>query len=77
MLTSRNLTTFEEISIRTGLAMPEVTVATEWLVKHNVIQQDRRSIRAGHQVGDYDAFFFTTEGPCARELVNAMIEAIV
>ena len=64
-----------EISRITGLTLSDVTVAVEWLVEHKVIQQDRRSIRAGHHVSNPDAFFFTTEGPCARELVGAMIEA--
>lgn len=66
-----------EISTRTGLTLPDVTVAVAWLVVHNVISQDRRSVCAGHQVSDPEAFFFTTEGSCARDLVGAMIEAIV
>lgn len=64
-----------EISTRTGLALSDVTAATAWLVVHNVIRQDRRSIRAGHQVRTPEAYFFTVEGPCARDLIGAMIEA--
>lgn len=73
---SAHYLTNQEISSRTCLALPEVTAAVAWLVEHKVIQQDRRSIRAGHQVYASEAFFFTTEGLCARELVAAMIEGI-
>lgn len=66
-----------EIGRSTGLALFEVTAATKWLVKHNVIQQDRRSIRARHQVTNAEAFFYTAEGPCARDLIGAMIKATV
>lgn len=66
-----------EISNRTGMALSDVTIATAWLVIHDVIRQDRRSIRAGHQVRNPEAFFFTAEGPCARELVATMIKASV
>jgi len=65
-----------DISSRTGCALSDVTLATKWLVDHEVIQQDRRSIRAGHQADNPEAYFFTMEGPCARGLVGAMIAAI-
>lgn len=64
-----------EISTRSGLTLSDVTTAAAWLVVHNVIRQDRRSIRAGHQVRNPEAFFFTSEGPCARDLISAMIVA--
>ena len=65
-----------QISQSTGLSLPDVTTASEWLVKHHVIQQDRRSIHAGHQVKNPEAFFFTAEGPCARDLIGFMLGAI-
>ena len=63
-----------EISTRAGLPLDDVIMATAWLVVHNVIRQDRRSVRAGHAVRNPEAFFYTEEGPCARELISAMIE---
>lgn len=65
-----------EISSTTGLELSDVLDATSWLIYHNVIQQDQRSIRAGHQVDSPEAFFFTVDNPCARGLLTAMIEAL-
>lgn len=65
-----------EISSTTGLELSDVLDATAWLIYHNVIQQDQRSIRAGHQVDAPEAFFFTVDNPCARGLLTAMIEAL-
>ena len=65
-----------EISSTTGLELSDVLDATSWLIYHNVIQQDQRSIRAGHQEDAPDAFFFTVDNPCARGLLTAMIEAL-
>lgn len=63
-----------QISAATGLDLNAVRAATSWLVEYRVIQQDQRSIRAGHRIDDAEAFFFTVEGSCARELVSAMVE---
>lgn len=51
-----------------------IVAAVRWLVEHNVIQQDRRSVCAGHQLDDPEAFFFTMDHPCARDLVSFVIE---
>lgn len=65
-----------EISFATGLELSEVIIATTWLVKHNVIQQDRRSINAGHLINDPQAFFFTVDSPNARDLVVTMLDSM-
>ncbi len=65
-----------QISEKTGFSMDAVVAATKSLVEHEVIQQDQRSIRAGHTISDPDAFFFTVEGRCGRDLVTAMITAV-
>lgn len=64
----------EQIGAATGLDLDTVKAATTWLVDHCVIQQDQRSIRAGHRIDDAKAFFFTVDAPCARELVSAMVD---
>lgn len=63
-----------QIVALTGLDEETVTYAVSWLVEHNVIQQDRRSVRAGHQIGNPEATFFTVDNPCARELVTHMMD---
>lgn len=63
-----------QISDVTGLDENTVIIATKWLVKHNVIQQDQRSIRAGHDISNPDAFFFTVDSPTGRTLVSVMVE---
>lgn len=63
-----------QISDVTGLDENTVIIATKWLVKHNVIQQDQRSIRAGHDISNPDAFFFTVDSPTGRNLVSVMVE---
>lgn len=65
-----------EISSATGLELPDVLESTSWLICHKMIRQDRRSIRAGHQINDPEAFFYTVDSPCARGLIAAMIEAL-
>jgi predicted HNH restriction endonuclease len=60
---------------RTGLALEQVKTAIQWLVNHQVIQQDTRSINAGHQITDADAFFYTVESKTGRNLVKAMVDA--
>ena len=59
-----------------GSDITTVTDSTEWLVAHKVIQQDRRSINAGHNISDSEAFFFTVDSPCGRGLLNAMVDII-
>jgi hypothetical protein len=63
-----------QISDVTGLDENNVIIATKWLVKHNVIQQDQRSIRAGHDISNPDAFFFTVDSPTGRTLISVMVE---
>ena len=65
-----------EISSRTEQSLSDVTAVVAWLVEHQVIQQDRRSVEAGHRLDDPQAYFFTTKGSCARELIDAMIKAM-
>ena len=65
-----------EISAATGLALSETISATSWLVAHEVIRQDRRSILAGHQIDDPEAFFFTIDNPCARGLLTTLINSL-
>lgn len=71
-----NYMTNTEISSATGLELSKVVAATTWLVEHNVIQQDRRSVHAGHQTSDAEAYFFTVDAPCGRALIAEMINAL-
>ena len=64
------------ISEVTGVNQDTVITATGWLVEHNLIQQDRRSVRAGHRLNELDAQFFTVESSNARDLIFAIIEVI-
>ena len=66
-----------DISRATGLDLPAVIEATSWLAAHKVIQQDQRSIRAGHRMVDAEAFFFTVDNPCARGLIGTIIENLL
>lgn len=61
-----------QICEQTDLDLHTVTAATEWLVEHEVIQQDQRSIRAGHAINDAQAFFFTTDRHNGRLLIAEM-----
>lgn len=63
-----------EIATSTGLTFSDVISATEWLVEHDVIQQDKRSILSGHGISDPEAFFFTVDSHNGRELVSVMVE---
>ncbi len=64
----------EQLCEAASLDMKSVLAATKWLVEHNVIQQDQRSIRAGHNISNPEAFFFTVDAPNARKLVTTMVE---
>ena len=64
----------EQLCETVGLNMKSVLDATRWLVEHNVIQQDKRSIRAGHDISDPEAFFFTVDAPNARKLAVTMVD---
>lgn len=64
----------EQLCEAADLDMKSVLAATKWLVEHNVIQQDQRSIRAGHNISNPEAFFFTVDAPNARKLVTTMVE---
>lgn len=64
----------EQLCEATDLSLSDVTTATEWLVEHNVIQQDQRSIRAGHRINAPEAFFFTVDSHNGRKLVSVMVE---
>lgn len=66
----------EQICEIIGSDITTVTDCVEWLVEHNVIQQDRRSINAGHHISKFEAFFFTVDSPCARGLLKEMIDII-
>lgn len=66
-----------EISISVGMELSDVISATLWLVNNNVIQQDRRSILAGHQINNSEAFFFTVASPCGRELLDEIINSLI
>lgn len=63
-----------QISNITGINIDTVISSTKWLVEHNVIQQDRRSINAGHNISNPEAFFFTIDSLCARELLKEMVD---
>lgn len=63
-----------QICENTGLSMERVINATKWLVEHGVIQQDQRSIRAGHTINAPEAFFFTADSHTGRMLVSEMVE---
>ena len=65
-----------ELSEITGLNLSKVVAATAWLVEHNVIQQDRRSVHAGHHINDAEAYFFTVDSPCGRALIAEIINAL-
>lgn len=60
---------------RTGLTLEQVITAVQWLVNHQVIKQDTRSINAGHQITDADACFYTVKSKTGRNLVEAMVNA--
>lgn len=64
-----------EACIKTDLTPSSVRSAIEWLVSHNVIQQDSRSVRAGHSIDNMNALFYTVDSRCARALLAAMINA--
>lgn len=66
----------EQICEVANLDIKSVVAATKWLIEHNVIQQDQRSIRAGHNICDPKAFFFTVDAPNARKLVATMVDVI-
>lgn len=66
----------EQICELIGSDITTVTDSIEWLVEHNVIQQDRRSISSGHTVNNTEAYFFTVDSPCARGLLKEMINII-
>lgn len=63
-----------EISTLTGLTLTDVTTAIKWLVEYEVIQQDKRSIFAGHRINTPEAFFFTVDSHNGRKLVSVMVE---
>ncbi len=69
--------TNREISERTGLNVYDTAAAVKWLLEHQVIKQDSRSIRAGHGIADLGAYFYTVDSPCARELIAVMLDAVV
>lgn len=63
------------IAEKTGLAISDAVAAAEWLTTHHVIRQDSRSVRAGHGIDAPDAYFYTSDTPCARALIDEMIKA--
>lgn len=65
-----------EVGRKTGLTMTETVQAVQWLLSHDVIKQDGRSLRADHQPDDPQAYFYTVEGHCGRDLVTAMLDAL-
>ena len=66
----------EQISELTGFEIATVIDSTTWLVEHDVIQQDRRSVNSGHHISNHEAFFFTVDSPCARGLLKVMVDII-
>ena len=67
--------TTSSVCAETGLTSSEVVQAIKWLIDHEVIRQDSRSIRAGHSVDDMQAYFYTVDSACARELLSSMLAA--
>lgn len=63
----------EQLCEAVELDVKSVVAATKWLVEHNVVQQDKRSIHAGHDSSNPKAFFFTVDAPNARRLVTTMV----
>ena len=66
--------TNEDISAITGINNDDLSRAVQWLLDHKVIKQDSRSIRAGHQVTDARAYFYTVDGHCSRGLLSVILE---
>lgn len=64
-----------EIKEKTGLEECKVIEAVAWLKDHEVIQQDTRSIRKGHEVSDMKAFFYTKNSASGRKLIKVMMDA--
>lgn len=58
----------------TGIHGKDLVQAVSWLLEHKVIRQDSRSVRAGHQPTDAQAYFYTVDGHCGRGLMNAILE---
>ena len=73
---NRHYLTNTQIIERCGLNERDAAAAVKWLLDHTVIQQDRRSIRAGHQVTDDEAYFYTKDSSTGRKLIDAMVNAI-
>lgn len=65
-----------EVANRTGELLEDVTNAVRNLVQQHVIRQDRRSINAGHQIDDPNAYFYTEDSKTGRKLIKAMLDAI-
>ena len=61
---------------KTNLSSHEILYAVKWLLDHSVIRQDTRSIRAGHEPTELDAFFYTVDSPCARKLLESILLAL-
>ena len=70
---SAHSVTINELTSLTSLNYFLVSASVKWLLQHDVIQQDSRSIRAGHQTYAPAAYFFTVNSPCARDLISFII----
>lgn len=68
--------TNNEIAHKSGLNIDSVINYVNWLCSHNVIKQDRRSILAGHNINDTEAFFYTCDSPNGRALIDIILESV-
>lgn len=69
---NRHVMTTGELMERTGYDVDTVIDSIKWLVENGMLKQDGRSTQ---RITDLDAFFYTIDSPCARALINAMMEA--
>jgi len=58
----------------TGIYGTELACSVAWLMEHKVIKQDSRSVRAGHQISDAQAYFYTVDSHCGRGLLDVILE---
>ena len=57
---------------KTGYDADTVISSVQWLVEKGMLKQDGRSRQ---QITDLSAYFYTSDHPCGRALIDAMMEA--